>query len=452
MSHSCVLAPHLKDDLAASGMGKYTRMFPDLPPLVADEAALLTLGRTGSRMDAPMTPDRGDAAEDNPAIPAGWPFFGQFIAHDITADRSLLAHHARTGELHNFRVPALDLECIYGPDPTGMPFFFDQEDADKFLLGLNDAGLPNDVPRNRQGVGLVGDKRNDSQMLISQLHVAFLKFHNAVVDHVRTQGIAPGDVFTEAQRLARWHYQWIVAHEYLPLVCGDEIVADILARGAAHYRYSAHPQLPVEFADAVYRFGHSQIRAVYQLNEGTAASIFPQCLGGCPVPQAQAVDWRFLFALDAARPPQPSKRIDTTMVHPLIDLPEAITGAVDVPEYRSLAVRDLQRARALDLPSGEAVARAMGAEPLTAAQIGLAAFGWEAETPLWYYALKEAEVVAGGRRLGPVGGRIVAEVLLGLIGADAGSYMNADTDWTPTLPAAQSGAFTMADLLRFATG
>src|SRR5262249_54526490 len=156
------------------------------------------------------------------------------------------------------------------------------------------------------------------------------------------RGVPPGDAFSEAQRLARSHHQWIVVHEFLPLTCGEAVVADIVTHGATYYEYGAHPQIPVEFADAVYRFGHSQIRARYQLNRETTATIFPQCLGGCPTPQAKAIDWRYFFALDAAQPPQASKRVDTKMVHPLIDLPEAIVGSVDVPEYHSLAVRDLQ--------------------------------------------------------------------------------------------------------------
>jgi hypothetical protein len=267
---------------------------------------------------------------------------------------------------------------------------------------------------------------------------------------MRAQGVSADAVFTEAQRLARWHYQWIVVHEYLPLTVGASLVADILLHGQRFYEAGETPAIPVEFADAAYRFGHSQIRATYRLNDHATGTIFPQCIGGCPVPQAQAIDWRYFFAVDPERPPQASKRIDTRMVHPLIDLPEAIVGAVDDAEYHSLAVRDLQRGRALDLPSGEAVARYMGSEPLTAAQAGLAAVGWAAETPLWFYILREAEVLTGGAHLGPVGGRIVAEVLIGLIRADGQSYLAADPEWRPVLPSARPGTFTMSDLLRFA--
>ncbi len=448
-AHSCVISPHLKNDLLPDEGSKYGRLFADLPALKAEDNALLELGRSGALLDTIAT-DPDDAASDDATTPAAWPFFGQFIAHDITADRSLLAHHARLGELRNFRHPALDLECIYGLGPGATPYLFDVNDLDLFLLGTNDAGLPNDIPRNSQGVGLVGDKRNDSQLLISQLHLAFLKFHNAAVMDMRAQGVSPALVFAEAQRLVRWHHQWITVHEYLPLTVGDALMQDILDNGPQWYHPAAHPTIPVEFADAAYRFGHSQIRARYRLNDDTVASIFPQCIGGCPVPQAYALDWQRFFTVDPNHPPQPAKRLDTKMVHPLIALPEAIVGTVDVPAHSSLAVRDLQRGRALDMPSGETVARAMGETPLAPEQIGLTAHGWQGETPLWYYILKEAEVQQGGERLGAVGGRIVAEVLIGLIAADPTSYLAGEPEWTPVFPAGQPDTFTMADLLHFA--
>jgi hypothetical protein len=92
----------------------------------------------------------------------------------------------------------------------------------------------------------------------------------------------------------------------------------------------------------------------------------------------------------------------------------------------------------------------MGIEPLTRDEVGLNQMGWNSETPLWFYILREAEVCHGGERLGEVGGRIVAEVLLGLIDGDPNSYRNAGTQWRPELPGTQAGQFTMADLLRFA--
>jgi hypothetical protein len=145
--------------------------------------------------------------------------------------------------------------------------------------------------------------------------------------------------------------------------------------------------------------------------------------------------------------PQASKKIDGRLARSLIELPMAITGTVEVQAYHSLAVRDLQRGQAYGLPSGEALSRALGIEALGAGEIGLRELGWAGETPLWYYLLKEAEVRSDGDGLGPLGGRIVAEVLLGIIERDPESYRAVQPDWRPTLPAAQPGSFEMPDLL-----
>jgi hypothetical protein len=445
-THNCVLAPHLKNDVIDALGGKYSRLFPDLPPPAASEEQLLTLGRAGALMD-----DTGDdASGDNDCIPAGFTFFGQFIAHDITADRSALAHHASVERLTNSRIPRLDLEAVYAFGPSGSPYLYDFDDPDKFLLGTNDQGRPDDLPRNSQGRALTGDPRNDVHSIISQLHLSFLRFHNAVVDWLRRRGSSAAVVFPEAQRLVRWHYQWIVAHEFLPLTVGAELTTQILSEGARFYRVHGRATIPVEFSDAAYRYGHSQIRALYQLNDQTRGRVFPDCAGACTVPASRSIDWRYFFALDDTRPPQPTRRIDARLVHTLIALPAAVVGETELPEYHSLAVRDLLRGRALGLPSGEAVARRIGAQPLTPDEVGLAhdVPGWSGETPLWYYVLREAELRERGERLGAVGGRIVAEVLLGLLAADPGSYLAVAPDWRPELPALLASEFTMGDLLR----
>jgi hypothetical protein len=450
-THSCVIAPHLKDSLATADASKYGRMFPDLPSPVTDEAILLKLGRAGSMMDAASRVGGNEAPTDNPRIPSGFPFLGQFIAHDITADRSLLLHHARLNELRNFRTPCLDLESLYGGGPTGSPYLYDLDDADKLLIGVNDQGELADLPRNRQGRALLGDARNDVHLMISQLHLAFLKFHNAIVDYLRAEGVPGAQVFGEAQRLVRWHYQWIVVNEFLPLSVGEELMSDLLANGLKFYTFVEQPYIPVEFADAAYRFGHSQVRSIYMLNSGGAkGQVFPDCAGTCPVPHDRVIDWTYFFSVDQRRPPQASKRIDTILAHALIDLPTSVVGETETAQEHSLAYRDLVRGEALDLPSGEAISREMGVESLSASEVGLYNLGWKSETPLWFYILKEAEVRNRGEWLGDVGGRIVAEVLLGLIDGDPSSYRSAETEWKPVLPGTQAGHFTMADLFRFA--
>ena len=93
---------------------------------------------------------------------AGWPVFGQFVAHDITADRSPLTHHAELAEVRNARSPRANLEVVYGDGPAGMPFLYDRDDPAKLLVGRNDAGRPADLPRNAQGIALLGDPATTS--------------------------------------------------------------------------------------------------------------------------------------------------------------------------------------------------------------------------------------------------------------------------------------------------
>jgi hypothetical protein len=170
-------------------------------------------------------------------------------------------------------------------------------------------------------------------------------------------------------------------------------------------------------------------------------------MGFGPVSPERAVDWELLFDLPGRPPAQRSKRMDGTLPESLIRLPAQITGDVDDEAYHSLAARDLQRGQSIGLPSGEAVARLIGEQPLDPAEVGLVRHGWHDETPLWFYILREADIVGDGDRLGPVGGRIVGEVLLGLLAADPEAFLAVDPTWCPTLPAAEAGRFALADLL-----
>jgi hypothetical protein len=411
--------------------GRYGRAFPDLPALDGDDEALLALGSAGGLCDG------SDSTGDDGSAAAGWPFFGQFIAHDITADRSPIGPHADATTIANFRSPRANLESVYGAGPVGEPFLYDAADPAKLLIG------DGDVPRNGQGVALLGDPRNDVHVFISQLHVGVLRAHNRVVDRLREDGIDETQCFDAARRATIWHYQWVIVEDYLQTLVGRDLVEEFKDPGRRCYRADGVPIIPFEFADAGFRYGHGQIRHRYRLQDGGGeCSVFPDLVGFRPVAREHRIDWRLLFGPAA----QPAKRMDGRLAASLIALPLAITGGVDVDAYHSLAARDLQRGAAIGLPSGEAVARAMGVEPLTREESGLGAFGWDGETPLWLYVLREADVRGGGDRLGEVGGRLVAEVLLGLLDADPESYRALDPGWEPTLPVSGDG-FTLLDLL-----
>jgi Animal haem peroxidase len=432
------LAPS-RVDAPLSG-GRYRALFSDLPPLRADEAALHALGRPGGPCDLGADADRLDAQ-----VAAVWPFFGQFLAHDITADRSPIADRADPGRLRNARAPRADLEGMYGVGPIGAPFLYDKDDPAKLLLSPGGR----DLPRNHEGIALAGDPRNDVQLFTSQLLVAFIGLHNRLVDRLRDDGVAEEALFAEARRATTWHYQHVILREFLPGLIGAEAAAALLEGGARLYRVDEHdPYLPFEFADAAYRYGHAQIRDRYMVNARFGpVPVFPDLMGFGPVPPEHAVDWTLMIDVDGHPPAQRSKRIDTRLPGPLIALPTQVSGSEPGTDYASLATRDLQRGQAVGLPSGEAVARRLGVPALTADQVGLAEHGWHDETPLWFYILKEADVLRDGEHLGPVGGRIVGEVLVGIIDADPASFRAVDPAWTPTLPVRRPGAFGLADVL-----
>src|SRR5215510_983139 len=422
MKHTRCLSPARARRNSASPRA-YQRLFPELPSFAPDEEFLAGLGRAGGVCDCGDLPDDPETLGSEAA---GWPFFGQLIGHDITADRSRLVPSVDPTGLRNARSEFLNLECLYGDGPIGNPFLFQRDDPAKLLTDPSG----HDVLRNAEGTAIIGDPRNDSHVIISQMHLAFVHAHNAFVDRVRDDGTPEDDVFEAAARELRWHYQTAVLREFLPTLIGQKLVADLLGNGPRYYCPRDEPFIPLEFADAAFRYGHSQIRHTYALNATTApAAMFPDLIGFRPIPPEQRVDWRCLFDARDAAPAARSKKIDGRLVGALISLPTALTGTTEVADFHSLAVRDLTRGRAVGLPSGEAIASHLGEVPLTADEVWATDAGWRGETPLWYYVLREADVRCDGNRLGPVGARIVGEVIIGLIELDPNSVLHAPPEW-----------------------
>jgi hypothetical protein len=481
---------------AAGGSARASDVFGRifaLPPFAdfntsSIRSALTAMGARGGILDAqdPLNvgpvrlitePALSPGNTDNPANTAGVTFMGQFLDHDMTFDEtSQLGVPLDPLQAPNTRTPDFDLDTVYGAGPSGSPQLYQPADRDKFRV--ESGGLFEDLPRNSNGSAIIADPRNDENLMIAGLHVAFLLFHNRVVDLLRSQGQT--NVFAAAQQLVRWHYQWIILHEILPLFVGQALVNQILQNGRQIYRPAAGQQfIPVEFQGAVYRMGHSMVRPSYRANlagdpGGNPATGAPAFFGMIfdPAGQGQAnpvdlrggaraprrfIGWQtfFDFGGDQTQHVRPNKRVDTNISTPLFDLPLGAIPGGEAPT--SLPQRNLLRHITWSIPSGQNIARAIGITPVLQAQdfpeLQQFGHGLPSSTPLWYYILKEAEVLANGQRLAGVGARIVAEVFIGLLQLDPTGYLTVNPSWRPTLPrrgGLPTGDFRMVDMLTFA--
>jgi hypothetical protein len=506
--------------------GNFGRLFRALPPAEfgdndkESEDSLKALAETmvGGEDQAK---DGADAEESG--IPALYTYLGQFIDHDITFDpSSSLQQQNDIDGLVDFRTPRFDLDNVYGRGPEDQPYLYDSSKTPKFLLGKPlTGGTPavpaaTDLPRNGENTpeprfarAIIGDPRNDENVLISQLQGLFLRFHNRFVDD------HPGMPFKAVQRQVRFHYQWMLIHDFLPtliapkvlhqvfphLKSGKSIADDPLKLGFYHAKNDAF--MPLEFSAAAYRFGHSMVRPGYRLNDNDATllPIFgdeghaprPRSLRGFMPPESNwGIDWGRFIDIDNRPngemaqdnvPPTPEMkkrlqlayRIDTSVVKPLSNLPPDVADRI----IKSLIQRNLVRGWRLRLPNGQDIARAMGVVPLDVINIGRFEDGaspadftdlnnpqdpelqhklerFKENCPLWVYILAETfHNTAKGKfgikshLLGPVGGTIVAETFAGLLHYDSHSFINQDPRWKPTIG---NGKFGLNEFVLYALG
>lgn len=486
----------------------FGRMFPGLPPF-ADandivRGALVEVGKPGGMMDAgdrlsagpkalildpsvngnPTAADPYGTNPDNPTMTAGSTFVGQFVDHDITFDQTSQLGIPQSPSLSpNTRTPALDLDSVFGGGPGRRPDLYVQN-ADGSVgprMKLGTGGVHEDVPRVPNGDGtyrsLLGDPRNDENVVIAGLHCAHILFYNRVLDELHEHDLRRFPATRHADRhnrhvrflIARevtlWHYQWLLVNEHLPQIAGHAVVNDVLRRGNRFYRpRDGEAFMPIEFAAAAYRFGHSMVRPSYRANftSGTGDSTSPTAnpffalvfdsdepafsgpvshdradlLGGYPAPR-RYIGWQTFFDLGDGQVKN-NKKIDTTISSVLFTLPLPAIAPHTQTSPTVLPQRNLLRQLTWGLPSGQAIARAVrvpGLGPSDLSDIADVYRPFATRTPLWYYILTEAKALAGGFNLGPVGARIVTETLIGLLRADPTSYLNAHPRFQPFLGA-----------------
>ena len=497
--------------------GPFGRIFRALPPAdfgADDKTTLGNLEALGKVMIAdPDDAKDGPDAEES-GIPSAYTYFGQFIDHDLTFDpASSLQKQNDPDALVDFRTPQFDLDNVYGRGPDDQPYMYN-DDGRTFVLGKPLTGAPEvnkgakDLQRNAStpARALIGDPRNDENVIVSQLQGLWHRFHNKVATDNSTWP------FPKVQQHVRFHYQWILLHDFLPTIVAKEVLEEVLPLDKnkkptvdkSNLEFFHHKEtafMPLEFSAAAYRFGHSMVRPGYRLNSGVKpVPIFKLDepgkstldLRGFKAPQPNwALDWRRFIDLapldygtlvdnpDQNDPKNQNRlqlayKIDTSLVNPLGVLPASIAINPSV-----LAQRNLERGWRMRLPNGQDIARAMGLVPLTDAEIKIGKFtGNKADIlmtinkagdghafvencPLWTYVLAETvestvtvKTLEGDkpiktRKLGPVGGRIVAETFVGLLLADSSSYVNLDPLWEPpTLK--KERVFGLRELIRHA--
>jgi Animal haem peroxidase len=474
--------------------GRFGRIFRSLPPATFgknDAENEANLEKLAGAMKGGDDPPKDGPDDEESGIPALYTYLGQFIDHDLTFDpASSLQKQNDPNSLTDFRTPAFDLDCLYGRGPDDQPYMYG--DGGTLLVGDElHGGQPGarDLARGPNGRALIGDPRNDENTIVSQLQGLFQRFHNRALAESKAS-------FEEVQQIVRFHYQYVILNDFLPRIIDEHVLNGLKTQ----YRYDRHklefyhfrndPFLPVEFSAAAYRFGHSMVRPGYRLNDDNLLPIFPDLVGFLKVDAGRGIDWGRFIDIDirpyngndanARKRLQLAYRIDTSIVEPLSRLPKSVASSGPV----SLAERNLKRGWRLGLPSGQSVARAMAIPPLRDEQILIgtavdkpdkplvpiveaAGAVFAGNCPLWTYILAEAmhhrkaveipvtanEVRQGSLKintpqLGRVGGRIVAEVFLGLMFGDPASMLTLDPNWQP--PAGPD--YHLRDFVRYALG
>ena len=439
--------------IRASAKGHYSRLFskPTDPFGPEEEFKLTELGDAmfyAKEREGTLTPR------------IGYTYFGQFLGHDLTHDPTPLAGPYNEAErTPNFRTARFDLDHVYGDGPEGSPYLYEgEEGAETFKIGATvPGGYRRDLPveRGHVLVGDLQDTRNLDNLLLRQLHVVFLKFHNEAIRQLQTnramsdtaESLGGGTLFERARRLVCWHYQWIIRHDYLPRILHN----DAWHHGAGHSRSKAENgfSVPIEFSLAAFRFGHSMVRNAYRLNcrqkRVTIENLMRLGQKAEAIPDDYLVEWGTFFdGLPTSGPQASSSYIDTSVsraMHRLSAQTIRLANSLESAIPSNLPARTLLRGARAQLPTAQEVAEVLlkqgrmkpgdvlnrdELERDTCDRSGTVVqkHRLAGRTPLFYYILKEAELKADGFTLGPLGSQIVFEVIQGALETDPDSFVS----------------------------
>lgn len=486
-----------KTELEGLFPNRFGRLFPNLQSFRPSDKSLEDLGKA-------MVDETINRVSE---VPAGYTYLGQFIDHDISKD-SLGATDPRMiptkelGELIQQRTPSLDLDCLYGSGETELIVAWDCNDLAKFRIGKTIAdnqvniSFLNDLPRkldgNNPAKALIGDPRNDENLVVAQIHLAFLKFHNAVVDVVRKRNLnSELDAITvrnQAKEIVVLHYQSIVLHDFLKRFVDGNIYNSVITNNNPKFFKviaAEMPFMPIEFSGAAYRW-HTLIRDSYNWNkvfhnvsgssntpitDGTLQLLFQfsglqnndefvgfRNTGNNSLTSNWIVDWTRLFdfahrGVAKGEGFNFTEPIDTHLVQTLHNF-----GSPNAP--MNLAVKNLVRGSRIGLPSAQDVASALGINPLTPQELlqnskqekVLKKWEFQIKTPLWYYINREAEVLGNSLRFGPLASTIICETFHGLAKGSRQSILDPENEgWKPDadLLPSDKNFYSFTDLLWF---
>jgi len=402
----------------------------------------------------------------------GYTYFGQFIDHDLTEMdplppplwrrilRKLLRHRRFIvnvkSELRNLQTPRLDLSHLYGGGPS------DQKskrlywsDGVRLKVGaLSASGQSFDVYVDADGNPVVADDRSRENLIIRQMVAVFARLHNAAVEQWGPTIKDAGELFEKAHRQTVWQFQYLVVQDYLRSVLDYSVFSEVFEKGNVLFEWKKTFSIPLEFAVAAFRFGHSMVRLNYLLSidqDHTLKEIFERSAQSGQLEEDKwKIAWELFFqgagGEGSSASAITSQPIDTLVAKPLHDLSNFIVelfpvGKLPLPvvtiDQFKLPVRTLLRGESMQLVCGQAAADGLdvvrvtddllaspcpGTPPMTPHAPILQRGQILTRTPLWYYILKESEGNSHGRRLGPVGSHIVAETISAALRYDQTSY------------------------------